>query len=86
MSAFTVGKNIQNPMATRTFMAYRCHSCTWWVNTSTAMNRMIAPRAESSHIIRWRRSSRSMSTPVKGNSSIEGMVCRAISKPNDTSE
>ena len=28
MSAFTVGKNIQKPMATRTFMAYRCHSRT----------------------------------------------------------
>ena len=27
-----------------------------------------------------------MSTPVKGNSSIEGIVCRAISMPSDTSE
>ncbi len=47
---------------------------------------MMAPRAASSHIIRWRRSSRSMITPVKGNSSSEGSVCRAISAPSETSE
>ena len=47
---------------------------------------MMTPRAESSHIMMWRRSSRSISTPVNGNSSMEGRVCSAISMPSETSE
>ena len=47
---------------------------------------MMMARAASSIMTRRRRSSRSIITPVKGNSSIAGMVCSTVNVPNAISE
>ena len=86
MSAVTDGQNIQNPAATKVFIKYNSHRRTLPARASAATTRITIPREASRNITTWRRSSRSMITPVKGSISKAGNVCRITTAPSAISE
>jgi hypothetical protein len=86
MSAVTDGQNIQKPAATRVFIRYSSQRRALPASARKATTRIISPREPSRTITRWRRSSRSITTPVKGSISRAGIVCRMITVPSAISE